>query len=80
MRSASVAEVKARLSELLQYVEAGETVSITRRGKPVARLIAEQPARKRIDLSGLRQVAAQAAFQEESAGDFFARVQTADQL
>ena len=32
----SVAEAKARLSEILRRVEAGERVTITRRGKPVA--------------------------------------------
>ena len=32
----SVAEAKAKLSELLKQVEAGENVTITRRGKPVA--------------------------------------------
>ncbi len=32
----SVAEAKAKLSELLKRVEAGERVTITRRGKPVA--------------------------------------------
>ena len=32
----TVAEAKAKLSELLNRVEAGESVTITRRGKPVA--------------------------------------------
>ena len=32
----SVAEAKAKLSELLRRVEEGEQVTITRRGKPVA--------------------------------------------
>jgi len=32
----SVAEAKAKLSELLKRVEEGENVIITRRGKPVA--------------------------------------------
>jgi antitoxin (DNA-binding transcriptional repressor) of toxin-antitoxin stability system len=32
----SIAEAKARLSELLREVEAGEQVTITRRGKPIA--------------------------------------------
>ena len=32
----SEAEAKARLSELLTRVEAGEAVIITRRGKPIA--------------------------------------------
>jgi prevent-host-death family protein len=38
MRQYSVAEAKAHLSAVLDAVEAGETVEITRRGKPVARL------------------------------------------
>jgi len=32
----SVAEAKAKLSEILKQVEGGENVTITRRGKPVA--------------------------------------------
>jgi prevent-host-death family protein len=32
-------EAKTKLAELLDKVEAGETVIITRRGKPVARLV-----------------------------------------
>ena len=38
MRSLSVAQAKAQLSALLDAVEAGEDVEITRRGVPVARL------------------------------------------
>lgn len=34
----SVTEAKAKLSELLRRVEAGEEVTITRRGRPVATL------------------------------------------
>lgn len=44
MRSLNVAEAKAQLSALLDAVEAGEEVQTTRRGKPVARLTAPQPA------------------------------------
>ena len=33
-------EAKTKLAELLDKVEAGETVTITRRGKPVAQLVA----------------------------------------
>lgn len=32
-------EAKTKLAELLDKVEAGETVTITRRGKPVAKLV-----------------------------------------
>jgi prevent-host-death family protein len=38
MRSFSVAQAKAHLSALLDAVESGEEVEITRRGVPVARL------------------------------------------
>jgi prevent-host-death family protein len=39
MRTASVSETKAKLSALLELVRAGETVTITDRGRPVARLV-----------------------------------------
>lgn len=38
MHTVSVAEAKAHLSELLNQVEAGEEVVITRRGQPVAQI------------------------------------------
>lgn len=45
-------EAKTKLAELLDRVEAGESVTITRRGKPVAKLVpagvdAEERARRR---------------------------------
>jgi prevent-host-death family protein len=39
-------EAKARLSELIDMAESGETVVITRHGKPVVRLVAEEEARR----------------------------------
>jgi prevent-host-death family protein len=38
MKTAAISEIKARLSEYLDQVKAGEEVLITDRGKPVARL------------------------------------------
>lgn len=38
MKTASVAELKARLSEFLAFAKRGEDVIVTDRGKPVARL------------------------------------------
>ena len=38
-----LAEAKAGLSALLDAVEAGEEVVITRRGQPVARVVREHP-------------------------------------
>ncbi|MFM7087202.1 MAG: type II toxin-antitoxin system Phd/YefM family antitoxin [Cyanobium sp.] len=43
MRSVGLAEAKAQLSALLDAVEAGEEVVITRRGRPVARVVREHP-------------------------------------
>lgn len=39
MRTIGAFEAKNRLSELLQVVENGEEVTITRHGRPVARLV-----------------------------------------
>lgn len=39
VESAGVAELKARLSEYLSRVKAGEEVLVTDRGRPVARLV-----------------------------------------
>lgn len=46
MRKVSVREARAQIARLLEAVEAGEEVVITRRGEPVARLVglsAESP-------------------------------------
>jgi prevent-host-death family protein len=50
MSAVAVYEAKTRLSELLDAVLAGEEVTITRRGVPVARLVAAQAkvGRKRV--------------------------------
>lgn len=52
MRRISVKQAKAQLSALLDAVEQGEEVEITRRGVPVARLTgASREAAKRFDLA-----------------------------
>lgn len=43
MKTVSVAEAKNNLSKLLARVDAGEEISVTRYGKPVARLVAAKP-------------------------------------
>jgi prevent-host-death family protein len=44
MISIPLAQAKNRLSELIGRVERGETVAVTRRGKPVAQLVVYAPA------------------------------------
>jgi prevent-host-death family protein len=71
----SIADAKAHLSELVDRVAGGETVCITRRGKPVAKLIAIGAPRKRVDVSVLRAVTdSMSQKQPESAGDFMRRM------
>ncbi len=43
MINVPLAQAKNQLSELIDRVERGETIGVTRRGKPVARLIAASP-------------------------------------
>ena len=57
IKSVSVAEAEAHLSDLISRAADGETVNITRRGKPVAQLVAVKKPRKKIDVDMLRTVA-----------------------
>ena len=43
MHTVSIAEAKAHLSELIERVEKGEEILITKRGKPVVRLVPDLP-------------------------------------
>ena len=74
MDSVSLAEAKARLSELVARAAEGETVQITRRGKPVAQIAPVRPPRKPIDIELLRSVSEKTPMQSESAGDFIRRM------
>lgn len=58
MDEVKLADAKAHLSELVDRAEAGDSISITRRGKPVARLVSALKARKAVDLQALRAVTA----------------------
>lgn len=52
MESIGIYEAKSKLSELVQRAEAGQEVTITRRGQPVAKLVPARRAR-RLDRSAL---------------------------
>lgn len=49
MREVSAYEAKTHLAELLDAVERGETIILTRRGKPIAKLEPCRPARLSLD-------------------------------
>jgi len=67
MDAINLAEAKAHLSELVDRVEAGDSIDITRRGKPVARLTAVARPRKRIDAALLQSLTAAMPSQAEGA-------------
>ncbi|MGY1840269.1 MULTISPECIES: type II toxin-antitoxin system Phd/YefM family antitoxin [unclassified Modestobacter] len=71
LRSVSVAEARARFSELLDAAEAGETVVITRRGEPVAELRGRprSPRTGARDLSWLAEEAAKITYSPADSGE-----------
>jgi prevent-host-death family protein len=78
MDAVSLADAKARLSELIDRVEAGDSIEITRRGKPVARLTGVSAPRKPVDLGSLRALTAEIPSQPESAADLVRAMRDGD--
>jgi prevent-host-death family protein len=74
----SVADAKARLSELVEQAANGEEVIITKRGKAVAALTAVKPKRKRVDAAALRRITDQMPFQDIPAGEFVRAMRDSD--
>jgi prevent-host-death family protein len=78
MDAVNLADAKARLSELVDRVEAGDSIDITRRGKPVARLTAVARPHKRIDAALLRSLTATMPLQAHSAADLVRSMRDGD--
>lgn len=76
MERINLSDAKARLSEIVDRVEAGESIEIVRRGKVAAQLTPPAPARvwKAIDLELLRRLHANMRPQKQSAGDVVRRM------
>lgn len=67
----SLADAKARLSELADRASRGETIIITKRGKPVLQLsLPGKGPRQPIDKAALQRLTDSMPVQEEGAGDF----------
>jgi len=78
MKTVNLADAKAHLSELVERARTGETVRITRRGKPVAQITGIQSPRKPIDFAALKALTDRMPMQKESAGDFIRRMRDTD--
>jgi len=69
----SLAEAKARLSELTERAAAGEEVIITKRGRPVGRLSRPRPLLA-VDPAPLRRLTESMTRQREDSGRFLRRL------
>jgi len=74
MDSYSIADAKARFSEVVERAAAGETVEITRRGKLVAKVVPVEQPRKPVDVDALDRLAASLPVQTEDAATFVRRM------
>ena len=77
MNAINLADAKAHLSELVDRVEAGDMIEITRRGKPVARLSAVVRPRHLIDATLLQALTATMP-QTEGAADLVRAMRDGD--
>lgn len=78
MNVINLADAKARLSELVDRVEAGDSIDITRRGKPVARLTAVMRPRQRVNATLLQSLTAIMPPQAESSADLVRSMRDGD--
>ena len=56
MKQVQASQAKAQFAELLDQVERGETVVITRHGKPIARLVREDDERRADALRAMAEI------------------------
>jgi prevent-host-death family protein len=54
MKSVNIHEAKTHLSRLVERVEAGEEIIIAKAGRPAARLVPIEGARKPVKIGGLK--------------------------
>lgn len=54
MKSVNIHEAKTHLSRLVERVEAGEEIIIAKAGRPAARLVPIEGARKPVKVGGLK--------------------------
>jgi prevent-host-death family protein len=78
MNAINLADAKTRLSELVDRVEAGESIEIARRGKTVARLTAAARPRKRIEATLLQSLTATMPPQTETAAELVRSMRDGD--
>ena len=76
MPTFSLAEARAQLSRLISMAEAGEEITITKRGRAVVKIVASEQALPK--MSSLSEHRAQMPVQTESAGEFMRKLRESD--
>ena len=76
MQTITLADAKAHLSRLIELVEGGEEVTITKRGHPVVRLVANAAPRQ--ELPSLAELRASLPRQAIPAGEFVRQLRDAE--
>jgi len=75
MHTFTLAEARAQFGRVIALVEAGDEVTITRRGRPIARVAGMQPQQK---LPSLAKFRAEQPEQPEPAGEFMRRIRESE--
>jgi prevent-host-death family protein len=78
MYTFSLAEAKAQLSRLVDLVESGHDITITKRGKAVAKLVRNEPRTQNIP--SLSEHRAKIRRQSETAADLIRRLRDTDRF
>ncbi|HYD71872.1 MAG TPA: type II toxin-antitoxin system prevent-host-death family antitoxin [Candidatus Binatia bacterium] len=81
MSEYSVAEAKAKLSELIDRAERGEGITITRHGKPIVEMKPVRPVPRRMtqaDIDWLAKVRVGKKMPKEDAGRYVSRMRDED--
>lgn len=69
MSAINLTQARVRLGKLIDRVEAGDEIAITRRGKPVALLTAVIQPRRPVELAALQGLTASVPDETASGGD-----------
>lgn len=77
-KTVTLADAKTRLSELTELATQGETIVITKRGKPVAQVTKPTRAKKPVSLEALRALTSSLPRQPEGAGKFIRKMRDSD--
>ena len=78
IKTVTLADAKARLSELTERAAQGESVVVTKHGRPVVRVVAAETERQPIDAARLRALTDAMPIARQEAGAFMREVRESE--